>query len=64
MYQIIEDLALADELWQAGVLYFQSIGSTGINDRWWTLDESMHSPHSAPSKYYPEDYAYAIYIEE
>lgn len=63
MYQIIEDLALADELWQAGVLYFQSVGHGKIDDRWWTLDESMYSPHSAPSKYYPEEYAYAIRME-
>ena len=62
MYQIIEDLALADELWQAGVLYFQS-SINGIDDSWWTLDESMHSPHSAPSKYYPDQYAYAIRVE-
>ncbi len=63
MFKIIDDKQVADELWQAGVLYFQSIVPTGIDDRWWTLDESMHSPHSAPSKYFPEEYAYAIRME-
>lgn len=61
MFKIIEDLALADALWQAGVLYFQA-RMHGLREECWYLDES-ENPLCAPSKYYPEEYAYAIRIE-
>ena len=63
-FKIITDLEQADELWRAGLIYFQSAMYDKPNPYCWTLDVSYDSPHSAPSKYYPEDYVYAIQVEE
>lgn len=63
-FKIIEDLEQADELWRSGLIYFQSSKNAIFQDSWWNLDGSYNSPHSAPSKYYPEDYVYAIQVED
>lgn len=63
-FKIIEDLEQADELWRAGLLYFQSSRRHILQDDAWNFDGSYGSPHSAPSKYYPEDYVYAIQVED
>ena len=63
-FKIIEDLEQADELWRAGLLYFQSSRHHILQDDAWNLDGSYAYPDSAPSKYYPEDYVYAIRVEE
>ena len=63
-FKIIEDLEQADELWRAGLLYFRSSRHDILQDDCWDLDGSYAYPDSAPSKYYPEDYVYAIQVEE
>ena len=63
-FKIIEDLEQADELWRSGLIYFQAAKYDKPNPYCWTLDTSQGNPRSAPSKYYPEDYVYAIQVED
>lgn len=61
-WKIVEDMEVADELWRAGILYFQSRRDVALDD-WWSLDESNDSPLCAPSLYFPSEYIYAIQVE-
>jgi len=63
-FKIITDLNQADELWREGLLYVQFTSSTEWHDDRWKLDCSQDCPDSAPSKYFPEDYVYAIQVED
>lgn len=62
-WKIVEDMEVADELWRAGILYFQSRRDVAP-DNWWNLDESSGSSLCAPSLYFPSEYIYAIQVEE
>ncbi len=66
MFKQIDNLDEAGELWRAGVLYFKYVKGPEVFG--WELDDSgpdyAQDAHFIPSKYYPEDYIYAILLED
>lgn len=53
-----------DELWRAGLLFYSVSRNMPVPENTWIPDTSFHAPSMAPTKHYPEDYMYAIYLEE
>lgn len=60
MFKIIDDKQVADELWQAGVLWWKYRSE---DDARWRLDDTQETAHCAPSRSW-EYCNHAIRVEE
>lgn len=58
--------AQADEYWRAGLIYFRRHMDYNYrgDDGGWLRDADQSRESFAPTKYYPEEYEYAIYVED
>ena len=60
----VTDMAIANELWKAEVLYYvSSCGDDPVPDDYWSLDTTTHPSHM-PSNCQPNMYRYALLLEE
>ena len=61
----VTDMAIANELWKAKVLYYvvSSCDEDPVPDDYWSLDTSTH-PSCMPSNCPPDMYRYALLLEE
>lgn len=65
MFKEVTDLAIADELWEAKVLYYV-LGhdcTMQVPERYWTLDISTN-PNCKPTACPDGVYRYAVRLEE